>query len=50
MKKQHGVVRRPKRTEVSVRSETYERLKEEAEKRGIRVTELVEMILTDDTK
>lgn len=36
---------RPKRTQVSVKGETYRRLKEEADKRGCQVTELVEKIL-----
>jgi predicted DNA-binding ribbon-helix-helix protein len=37
--------KKPKRTQVSLRGETYQRIKEEAERRGIRITELVEMIL-----
>jgi hypothetical protein len=37
--------RRRKRTEVSLRGEVYNRLKAEAAKRGMRITDLVEMIL-----
>jgi len=36
---------RPKVTQVSVRGEIYAMLKEEAAKRGCKVTELVEFIL-----
>lgn len=36
---------RPKKTEVSIRGDTYKLLQEEAAKRGCRVTELVAFIL-----
>ena len=39
--------RRPKRTQVSIKTSTYEMLKEEAAKRGCKVTELVEFILEE---
>ncbi len=42
--------KRPKRTEVSIKSETYERLKEEAEKRGITITSLVNQVLEGEIK
>jgi len=38
---------KPKRPQVSVRSETYELIKKEAEKRGIKVTHLLALILED---
>jgi len=40
----------PRKPQVSVRGETYARLKKEAERRGISATEMLEKILAPELK
>lgn len=42
--------KRPKTPQVSMRGETYERLKKAAQKRGIPITKMLDEILKDDDR